>query len=59
VYVSAKRDVKAATRSFSKSIRVHGAPAEVTTDRSGAGAQHSRAAAGACTTRIDSLGIFA
>jgi len=34
VYVSAKRDVKAATRSFSKSIRVHGAPAEVTTDRS-------------------------
>ncbi len=34
VYLSAKRDVKAATRFFSKSIRVHGEPAEVTTDRS-------------------------
>ncbi len=34
VYVSAKRDVHAATRFFSTAIRAHGVPAEVTTDRS-------------------------
>jgi len=34
VYVSTKRDVKAATRFFSTAIRAHGDPAEVTTDRS-------------------------
>jgi len=34
VYVSKKRDVKAATRFFSAAIRAHGEPAEVTTDRS-------------------------
>ncbi|MEJ7801611.1 MAG: IS6 family transposase [Ilumatobacter sp.] len=34
VYVSKKRDVKAATRFFSTAIKAHGAPAEVTTDRS-------------------------
>ncbi len=32
VYVSKKRDVKAATRFFSTAIKAHGAPAEVTTD---------------------------
>jgi len=32
--VSAKRDVKAATRFFSRTIRAHSEPAEVTTDRS-------------------------
>ncbi len=34
VYVSTKRDVKAATRFFSTAIRAHGEPVEVTTDRS-------------------------
>ncbi len=34
VYVSTKRDVKAATRFFSTAIRGHGEPVEVTTDRS-------------------------
>ena len=34
VYISKKRDVKAATRFFSTAIKAHGAPAEVTTDRS-------------------------
>ncbi|MGI8754868.1 MAG: IS6 family transposase [Acidimicrobiales bacterium] len=34
VYVSKKRDVKAATRFFSTAIRAHSDPAEVTTDRS-------------------------
>ena len=34
VYVSKKRDVRAATRFFSTAIRAHGQPAEVTTDRS-------------------------
>jgi IS6 family transposase len=34
VYVSKKRDVKAATRFFSTAFRAHGEPAEVTTDRS-------------------------
>ncbi len=34
IYVSAKRDAKAATRFFSTAIRAHGEPAEVTTDRS-------------------------
>jgi len=34
VYVSEKRDVKAATRFFSTAINAHGEPAEVTTDRS-------------------------
>ena len=34
VYVSIKRDMKAATRFFSTAIRAHGDPAEVTTDRS-------------------------
>jgi len=36
VYVSAKRDVNAATRFFCTAIRAHGVPAEVTTDRSAA-----------------------
>ncbi|MCY7289246.1 MAG: IS6 family transposase [Cryobacterium sp.] len=36
VYVSKRRDVKAATRFFSTAIRSHGGPAEVTTDRSAA-----------------------
>ncbi len=34
VYVSTKRDVKAATRFFSTAVRAHGEPAEVTADRS-------------------------
>ncbi len=34
VHVSAKRDVKAATRFFSAAIRAHGEPVGVTTDRS-------------------------
>jgi len=34
VYISEKRDVKAATRSFSTAIRAHGEPVEVITDRS-------------------------
>ncbi len=34
VFVSAKRDAKAAARFFSAMIRSHGEPAEVTTDRS-------------------------
>jgi len=34
VFVSQKRDVKAATRFFSTAIKAHGQPAEVTTDRS-------------------------
>ncbi len=34
VYVSTKRDVKAATRCFSTAVKAHGEPAEVTTDRS-------------------------
>ena len=34
VHVSAKRDVQAATRFFSRAINSHGKPAEVTTDRS-------------------------
>ena len=34
LYVSRKRDVKAATRFFSTTISTHGDPAEVTTDRS-------------------------
>jgi hypothetical protein len=34
VYVSKKRDVRAATRFFSTAIKTHGEPAEVTTDRS-------------------------
>jgi transposase-like protein len=34
VYVSKKRDVKAATRFFSTAIKAHGEPTEVTTDRS-------------------------
>ncbi len=34
VHVSAKRDVNAATRFFTSAIKAHGAPAEVTTDRS-------------------------
>ncbi len=34
MYVSIKRDMKAATRFFSTAIQVHGEPAEVTTDRS-------------------------
>jgi len=34
LYVSRKRDVKAATRFFSTAISTHGDPAEVTTDRS-------------------------
>jgi transposase-like protein len=33
VFVSKKRDTKAATRFFTSAIGVHGAPAEVTTDR--------------------------
>jgi len=36
VYVSRKRDVKAATRFFTGAIRAHGEPSEVTTDRSAA-----------------------
>ncbi len=36
VYVSKKRDVKAATTFFSTAINAHGEPAEVTTDRSAA-----------------------
>ncbi len=34
VYVSTKRNVKAAPRFFSAAIRAHGEPVEVTTDRS-------------------------
>ena len=34
VFVSKKRDVKAATRFFLTAIKAHGEPAEVTTDRS-------------------------
>ncbi len=36
IFVSKKRDAKAATRSFTGAIGVHGAPTEVTTDRSAA-----------------------
>jgi IS6 family transposase len=36
VYVSKKRDVKAANRFFSTAIKTHGEPVEVTTDRSAA-----------------------
>ena len=36
VYLSKKRDLKAATRFFTTAIQAHGEPAEVTTDRSAA-----------------------
>ncbi len=50
VYVSKKRDVKAATRFFSAAIDAHRAPAEVTTDRSQRSLAPSSSYCPPCTT---------